>query len=179
MGTKNNRGLLVGVLGLAGSALVVDRVLLSGEGLTPDSAAAAGLAVAVEQPVPTIPDLPPEPKSRGSVLAERLRAVEPLLGPAPEHVPNAFGAFFRQPEPEPQPEPVREAAKPVRETASEKFVREHRLHTVMLAGDASLAIVNGTRVALGQQIGGFTLVELRQREALFERNGSRVALTLK
>ena len=48
----------------------------------------------------------------------------------------------------------------------------------MVAGQASMANVDGVLVTLGEQLDGFTLVEVRERSAVFERDTVRRVLTI-
>lgn len=48
----------------------------------------------------------------------------------------------------------------------------------MVAGQASMANVDGVLVTLGEQLDGFTLVEVHERSAVFEKETVRRVLTL-
>ena len=52
------------------------------------------------------------------------------------------------------------------------------LRATMVAGQASMANVDGVLVTLGEQLDGFTLVEVHERSAVFEKETVRRVLTL-
>lgn len=52
------------------------------------------------------------------------------------------------------------------------------LRATLVAGDDSLANLGGTILKLGEETHGYRLVEVRDREAVFEKGGSRLVLTL-
>ncbi len=52
------------------------------------------------------------------------------------------------------------------------------LRATMVAGQASMANVDGVLVILGEQLDGFTLVDVRERSAVFEKDSVRRVLTI-
>jgi len=52
------------------------------------------------------------------------------------------------------------------------------LIAVMVAGDHSLVNLEGTIVAIGQELDGYRLVQVRDREAIFTRGKQRVVLKM-
>lgn len=52
------------------------------------------------------------------------------------------------------------------------------LIAVMVAGDHSLANLEGTIVAIGQETDGYRLVQVRDREATFTRGKQRIVLKM-
>ena len=52
------------------------------------------------------------------------------------------------------------------------------LRAVMLAGAASMVDVDGTVVRIGEEIGGYRLVEVHEEEAVFEKSGKRYVLKI-
>jgi hypothetical protein len=52
------------------------------------------------------------------------------------------------------------------------------LIAVMVAGDHSLVNLEGTIVAIGQEVDGYRLVQVRDREAIFTRGKQRVVLKM-
>ncbi len=64
------------------------------------------------------------------------------------------------------------------QSATQQFAEKHRLSTVIMAGKRSAAIVDSKPIRIGQRIDGFTLVEVRQYSALFEKDGQQVELKL-
>jgi hypothetical protein len=54
-----------------------------------------------------------------------------------------------------------------------------RLNAVLVAGDASMANVDGVMVRLGDSVYGYRLVEVHDRMAVFEKNKARFTLTIR
>jgi hypothetical protein len=52
------------------------------------------------------------------------------------------------------------------------------LRAVLLAGDRSMADVGGIIVKLGGEVDGFRLLEVRDRKAVFVKNGARLTLSI-
>lgn len=70
---------------------------------------------------------------------------------------------------------------PVATTATftaEDFRRKYPLVAVMTMDGKSFAVVGSRRVGVGQTVEGFKLIAVQQRTAVFERNGTRVNMTL-
>ena len=63
-------------------------------------------------------------------------------------------------------------------TAAARFVRSHRLMAVMAGGANGSAIVDDKCLFIGQQIDGFRLISVGDRNAVLESNGVRVELQL-
>src|SRR5712691_3731843 len=57
--------------------------------------------------------------------------------------------------------------------------RRLKLQAVMVAGPKSIANVDGTMVRIGDQIYGYRLVEVHERGAVFEKNKTRVAVSIR
>ncbi len=53
------------------------------------------------------------------------------------------------------------------------------LRAVMLAGRASMANVDGAVVRIGEEVNGYRLVELRDGEAVFTKDGERVTVSMR
>ena len=63
-------------------------------------------------------------------------------------------------------------------TVAATFVRSHRLMAVMAGGANGSAIVDDKCLLIGQQIDGFRLISVGDRNAVLESNGVRVELQL-
>jgi len=63
-------------------------------------------------------------------------------------------------------------------TVAARFVRSHRLMAVMAGGADGSAIVDDKCLFIGQQIDGFRLISVGDRNAVLESNGVRVELQL-
>jgi len=57
--------------------------------------------------------------------------------------------------------------------------RRLKLQAVMVAGPRSIANVNGTMVRIGDEIYGYRLVEVHERGAVFEKNKTRLAVSIR
>jgi len=57
--------------------------------------------------------------------------------------------------------------------------RRLKLQAVMVAGPESIANVNGTMVRIGGEVYGYRLVEVHERGAVFEKNKTRVAVSIR
>src|SRR6266496_2372543 len=57
--------------------------------------------------------------------------------------------------------------------------RRLKLQAVMVAGPKSIANVDGTMVRIGDQIYGYRLVDVHERGAVFEKNKTRVAVSIR
>lgn len=53
------------------------------------------------------------------------------------------------------------------------------LRALLVAGDASLANVDGTILALGDELDGYRLISVTQEETLFEKGSKRYRIFLK
>jgi hypothetical protein len=54
-----------------------------------------------------------------------------------------------------------------------------RLQAVLVAGDASFANVDGVIVRVGESVHGYRLVAVHDRSAVFEKNNSKLTLTIR
>lgn len=52
------------------------------------------------------------------------------------------------------------------------------LRATLVAGRNSIANLGGTIVGIGEETHGYRLVEVREREAVFERNGAKLVLAI-
>lgn len=175
---------------VAGAALFVDRVLLS-EG-APAAADAGALAVdavegsalestaAAATPASNSASAPasaaPAPPASAVWLARRLERLAAREGTAIEWVPDAFAA--------PASWSPAAAAAPAESPATATpdfahgFIARHRLNAVLRSHGRSYVVVDGSTFTIGQELDGFRLVEVRQRAAVWERDGQRAQLVL-
>jgi len=168
--------ILAGVLGLAGVALLVDRVfLLDATGSPRDAIGAPVEPDPGDAPSPGLPESPArELEQAGKELERRFDAIAESRGLTPGEIDDAFSsdaewAAFPMVEKKVEDTPVRERTIEQRITA---FRLRHRLTAVMHTGDADWAVINGDLYAPGRTIGECTLVEVRSDAAVF-RLGSR------
>ncbi len=176
-----NQKVYVAVLGVALLVLVCDQLLFS-----PGKAGAAETAAFHPSVSPTarakatadrIPELLAAVRKPEDTLASRLAVVAETQSLDVENMNDAMRApahWF----------PVEGAAPPVvveatgSHEAALKFRSTHQLNAVMANADGGYAIVNGRPLRIGQEITGFTLVEVRARSVVFENAGSIVELRL-
>ena len=162
------------------SAFAADKTIFA-----PSDAAAQGSSVseyamtmsstsvldAARRDLAAMADLPVE----GSDIADRLSAVAEARSLDLTDVRDAFklspswfgdddGTVVQQPD--------------VGGTAAARFVRSHRLMAVMAGGPNGSAIVDDKCLFIGQQIDGFRLISVGDRNAVLESNGVRVELQL-
>jgi len=64
------------------------------------------------------------------------------------------------------------------QTAAAPQAWRPELRAVLVAGDRSMADVGGIIVKLGGKVDGFRLLEVRDREAVFVKNGTRLTLSI-
>jgi hypothetical protein len=62
--------------------------------------------------------------------------------------------------------------------AAREFINRHKLTAVMKQSGGGIAIIEGKMVAVGQSIGGFRLVVVKDRSAVLRRGNQRVELRL-
>lgn len=159
------RKLALGTLGLAVAALVADRGFFQ-----PASASAGNPAgeyavdrTAASSPLPTgtAVDL-----SRS--MAGRLQAVAEVLEVNPLGADMGTVARWR-----PVEAPVVEEIEPAPVEVQDTFASRYRLTGVMGTGGRGRIILDGNRrLALGDELDGYTLVEVAERSAVF-RSGRR------
>jgi hypothetical protein len=58
------------------------------------------------------------------------------------------------------------------------FARRHKLQAVVMDGDQSYALVDDQFLVPGQVIGGFVLLSVGDRSAVFQGGGKQVVLEL-
>ena len=174
MKLNGRQKLCVGVLGVAAAALVVDRVFLAPDTAGPAPASAADrpdAAPAAGQVQPLIDDGTAAP---GVSVAQQLQTAWQQCQVDLASLRDAFSPprqWVAQAAPDRPVEPARIAA--------ERFVKQHRLKSVMAAGRGGSAIVDDKLLAVGQKLDGFTLVTVAAEAVVLEGDGVRVTLRLK
>ncbi|PLX83216.1 MAG: hypothetical protein C0617_11810 [Desulfuromonas sp.] len=80
---------------------------------------------------------------------------------------------FSPPDLNPPPPP------PVAQTVPEARADDLELRATLVAGEDSLANVNGTLLKPGQEIEGFRLVRVGEGESVFAKDGETIVVTLR
>ena len=62
--------------------------------------------------------------------------------------------------------------------ASNSSAASMKLRGIMLANDNSVANIDGKIISIGQQIHGYTLVTVKQRQVLLDNNGTLITLSI-
>jgi hypothetical protein len=169
MKLTKERKVLVGILAVAGCALVWDQCF-SG----PEADAPAGAEAALVAPVGA--PAKPAPTAMGSVeqtppllrLTEKLQAVdrEQQLSITPLSDPFKIPAAWTGPG-------------AVFEGTGATFAQRHHLTAIMVSGARrGSAIIDGELVRVGQTLDGYKLVEVTTRSAVFECNQQVARLVL-
>jgi hypothetical protein len=168
-------------------SFVVDRVFFPSEALKPARAVASSaqsekVSGTLRLKVPDTfsdsgpaasPDPPQAP--RLPVISERLKALATGEDLDPARVREAFApsdewlAVLSAPK---VAAPLPQADLPA------EFTRKHKLTSVLLAGSAGCAVVDGKIVRIGQELDGFRLVSLEPDCAVFQAAQGPVSVTL-
>ena len=162
------------------AALAVDKLVLSGPGGAGlESAGAAELAEG-STGLPggsTAQVSGTDGEEAAPSLDQKLAEYDQVDPPRdPFRLSAAMKASLR---PDPDEQVERDQAPPQRDKPrGEEFQSSHRLEAVLVQGEASLAVVNGLTVHLGESVAGFSLLSVEERSATFERDGVRITLTL-
>lgn len=176
--TKEQR-VYVAVLGLAVGGFAIDRLFLS-ESLS----GPAGASAAEGQPIPDAAALVVDPQQRAqpgapadaaSNIAERLdslrdQAAQPDAMAAVLSIPPSW---FETPTP-----PGTTAPAPTPEKPAPTIQDKYKLTAVFAAKAGGYATVNKQKLRLGQQIDDLVLIELRGRQAIFERGSEKIILEM-
>ncbi len=166
------------VVGLGVAAVAVDRLFLlppeeaSGEPAPPPPVTSTPPpAAATATPVPAETTTAPSPVAARVAIADRLEAIALREKLDPARVEDAF-------EP-PSAWLMADAgpANPVTSTA-QRFRESHNLNAVMATGRDGYAIIDGRTLYIGQEMDGFTLVEVHKRTAVLVSGRERVELSL-
>ena len=164
---------LLGLLGLAAVAIVVDRLVQSAPAAAPQPAAASSPVSGAAHPAPARPATPTATGTpaatavQASAIADRLRRAGEGLDMDPMNLRDAFvppESWLARP-----PTPEGHAAAPAAPVAdsADRFVREHKLTSVLIDADGGIAVVNDKVLRVGQEIDGYRLVRLAPGTALF------------
>jgi hypothetical protein len=182
-----SRIICIGLLAMALVAFVVDRLFFPSEAMKPASAVASSaqsekVSGTLRLKVPDTfsdsgpaasPDPPPAP--RLPVISERLKALATGGNLDPACLREAFA---------PSDEwlavlsaPKVAAPLPQADLAAD-FTRKHKLTSVLMAGSAGCAVVDGKIVRIGQELDGFRLESLAPDCAVFQAVQGPVSVTL-
>jgi hypothetical protein len=63
-------------------------------------------------------------------------------------------------------------------TANTASAGSMRLRGIMLANNNSLADIDGKIINIGQQVNGYTLIAVKQRHIVLDRNGIQITLSI-
>lgn len=149
-------------------ALVADRTILRPQGgphsaRATDEPADSGL---LSDNVPILEPLPPEQS-----MARQIDGLWSGEMPDFEQMRNPFALPAAWLDVPPKPgERIPDAAA--------LFIRTHQLSAVVLNREGTYALVDDQLLPPGRILDGFTLVEVRDREAVFEREGKQAVLEL-
>ena len=178
MNLSRERKLLIGVLGAGLGALLVDQLFLGAEVSSPDAASAGTLASSPADSLTTAAApllLASLQQPAGPSIARQLEEMAEQRGLGAEGTRDAFvpsaswvGAAWA-----PTAAPGESAL-----LSADGFRQHHLLTGVMASGANSVAVINDRPVRLGRTIRGFTLVQVTNRSAVFDSNGTRVELKL-
>lgn len=164
--STTKRNIYLGLIGLAGLALLVDRVLLGGATTAPAEAAAV-------QPVSSASGAEPAASVRDPV--PRIRFPEGLVS-------YASGALPRDPFAPPLAAADRvavDAKAPQRAITQADFAARHTLSAVMSGSSDSVAVVDGVVVRAGDSVDGCDVIGIAPRRVRFSCVGVDVELALR
>lgn len=159
-------------------SFVVDRVFFPSEALKPARAVASPAQPVAEQKAAAAgPAASPDPPltPRLPVISERLKALATGEDLDPARVREAFAPSDEWLLVLSAPKVV--APLPQADLPAE-FTRKHKLTSVLLAGSAGCAVVDGKIVRIGQELDGFRLVSLEPDCAVFHAVQGPVSVTL-
>lgn len=171
------RSILIGVLTLAGLALLVDRVIL-GSGVTNPSESSAGMLDLSQDPASLLIDKDLTPTKpvidlNAPSLADRVRDATAPLGEVDEPTRNAFALS-----PEWRPTHASPVDMPGAQISEEAFTGKYQLEAILVTDNRQCAVINGKLVYHGQSLEGYRLVEVNKRSATFEAGRARVTLVI-
>ena len=174
---------MLAVLGLGAGALVVDRVMLAEPATGPSEASATQDLLITSTPGPGADSPPGEPVAlaTGRSLAERLGQIGERFDTSASEVTadnnQTRDAFVPHESWVGGDQRDRRELQRWDETAGD-FRAQHRLDAVMGAGKAGVALINGQAKRLGDRLGEFELIEIRERSAVFRSPRGFVELRL-
>jgi hypothetical protein len=147
-------------------ALVVDRVLLRPGG--GPAAASADASDATRETVGDPGEAPPPPQSDVAAMLDEFASDNSLQVDSVRDLFALPGTWREAPKATPAAPPDPAAL----------FCRAHRLNAVVLDEQTSYILLDDRLMVPGQSLDGFTLVAVRARSAVFEREGRPVTLEL-
>jgi hypothetical protein len=176
MTLTRKRKIYLTILAVGLVALGIDRLVLlpaRSEARPAPTAPASAATPAADVPVAPAPETPPVDSASLAAparitIADRLDRLAEARGYDLTGLPNAFA---------PSSTWFDVDAAPRVSTAS-RFRQEHTLNAVMAGDGDGYAIINGKSLFIGHVIDGFMLVEVRERSAVLESQGTRVELAL-
>jgi hypothetical protein len=150
-------------------ALVVDRTFLRPQG---GAQAASAESLGTGESAPSSPEAaPPNGKAAGAGVAERLNHLWSGDTADLEQMRDPFAlppSWFDN---------VMDTGVRITDAVA-LFLHKHRLGAVVIEGQESYAVVNDRFLVPGQEIGGFRLLAVHDRSAVFEQGGKRAILEL-
>lgn len=183
MGLSTERKVFLAVLAVAGAALIIDQGILgpSEASALPDMPIETAEAVIPDAPVPNAPTKSSE--TMAQVLMDRLDGIQSERGKG-HSLSAAFSLerFIVEPELA-QDEGDTNEAQSVGNRMLDLIVADTpempTLSAVMPASNGGGAVLNGKLVRVGGQvIGGFTLVEVRERSVVLSHDGRNYPLEM-
>jgi hypothetical protein len=174
MNARNKKLCLI-VLPLAGLALFVDRVILSGE---TDPVAEASAAVAGTAPIAALAKvahveavlIPELPFPRDLPVLPTAGMARDWFQPPELALSEKADALARSGE--------RAASEKDSRSDQERFEAENTLSGIVAVGDVRLAIVNGARKRVGDAVGDCIVIRIEGRVVWFDCAGTTVRLSL-
>jgi hypothetical protein len=174
--TKSKIAMLA-LLGVAVVGLLVDRVFLTSSTTAPQAANASNREPALPVPLTVVTPTMSVSSTSTAHIAARLRHAGEKTSMDPAALKDAFvpaESWLAKPE---QGTPVALTTTPVVDSG-DRFVRDHKLTSVLIDAGGGIAVVNGKVLRVGQEIDGYRLVRLAPGTAEFESGpgGSRIQL---
>lgn len=167
MAMSRERKVFMAVLLVAGAALAVERGFLGVSGAKPVHAAEISVIAPAE---PVTASVTPGAQSFAT-LSARLKKLGAFPKDADLLAPTLQHEHIVE-------EVVAKVQEPVREDGRKQFAASHHLSAVTATARGSNALVNGRAVMLGEEIGGYRLVEVTRDGAIFAGAEGRVELRL-
>lgn len=153
-------------------ALLGDRLFLDSETTGPRPAA-AGVVSAAEPNLaaPSAADqlaLLPDPANSVAGRLSRIESEHELTAGGGRDAFAPAGEWLRP--------TAADKSQPADKSGISRFTRDHKLEAVVPGLKRGCVIVDGATMFVGQKLNGFTLVQVRNRSAVFERDGTKVEL---
>ena len=176
MSVSIQRKVVFGVLGLALTALVVDKTVLGPSGASAASSAHAPAAAPAAQTPRRVVLGSPEAKASAARLESRLKVAAGGVKWSADEVVDSL-----------RKSPSWATGEGAEQTPAADgplaFREKHELKAIMTTSKGSadatrIALIGGRSLQPGQQLDGYTLVSVGTRSAVFESGANRVVLTL-